>query len=67
MRYPTLITMVSATELMVQLRGGGSRRLGGEGHHGIEARKGMNHNLKQTQEERHEKNNWSKDKQQRRC
>lgn len=49
--------MVSATELMVQLRGGGSRRLGGEGHHGIEARKGMNHNLKQTQEERHEKNN----------
>lgn len=52
-----LVTMVKVTELMFQLRRGNSRRVGGEGHHEIEARKKVNHTLKQTQEERHEKNN----------
>lgn len=52
-----LVTIVKVTELMFQLRRGNSRRVGGEGHHEIEARKKVNHTLKQTQEERHEKNN----------
>ena len=57
MNYLALVTMVRVTELMSQLRGGDSRRLGGEGYHGIEATKEMNHGTKQTQEERHQKNN----------